>query len=75
MIDFDSIPKRVCSDSKLREAFLRDPLGFTEELLAGSDVLWLLSLDADPNIAHEDETSASLPASAQDPLGTNRTNS
>jgi hypothetical protein len=33
MIDFESIPKRVCSDRQLREEFLRDPAKVTERLL------------------------------------------
>jgi hypothetical protein len=33
MIDFESIPKRVCSDRQLRDEFLKDPVKVTERLL------------------------------------------
>ena len=33
MIDFEEISKRVCSDSRLRDEFLKDPVKVTERLL------------------------------------------
>jgi len=33
MIDFEGIPRRVCSDSKLQDEFLKDPVKVTERLL------------------------------------------
>jgi hypothetical protein len=38
MIDFEEIPRRVCSDSKLQEEFLKDPVKVTERLLNESYV-------------------------------------
>ncbi len=33
MIDFEGIPRRVCSDRSLRDEFLKDPVRVTERLL------------------------------------------
>jgi hypothetical protein len=44
MIEFEGIPKRVCSDSKLRYEFLNDPVTVTEQLLHESYVEWPIGL-------------------------------
>ena len=53
MIDFEGIPKRVCSDRKLREEFLRNPLKVTEELLRESDVASATGLHQPHSQPHE----------------------
>ena len=53
MIDFEGIPKRVCSDRKLREEFLRNPLKVTEELLRESDVASATGLHHPRSEPHE----------------------
>jgi len=53
MIDFEGIPKRVCSDRKLREEFLRNPLKVTEELLRESDIASATGLHQSRSEPHE----------------------
>jgi len=56
MIDFENIPKRVCSDKTLRDEFLKDPAKVTERLLNESHVALtagLRELCAEPREALE----------------------
>ncbi len=60
MIDFAGIPRRVCSDSRLRQDFLNDPLGVTEQLLQEDEVARAIGPD-EPRSASQRNPAASRP--------------
>jgi hypothetical protein len=72
MIDFAGIPRRVCSDSSLREEFLRDPVKVTARLLNesyASLTSGLLELSSEPQggadglVHHHSEEDLTVPVS------------